>query len=286
VQPKFALAWYQSLNGKLSIVDPQNVQHELSVDDVFKNRIRIPINLAIRNIDKVPLEVVRVELGYGRDMEVHSKGNAKIDPGGRRLIYEHSVGTLEKVDEFTPLQSIDIVEIPFHFIKDRFITLFGDDVPVQSALIVGQDIISKRELVLDLRVFCKDRPPVEGRIRINIKSGVQPFWDVAQAKQVDVHPGDEYFFSPELSTIRVINRWSATISPSNKIIDYELLETANAYVQRVAVNGILRRVGVDTAKTGTLTFVLVNSAGEQPPIRRLEFGDPWPLIDWPKKEVQ
>jgi Rho termination factor, N-terminal domain len=121
LQPKYRLAWYQETNGRLSLVDPSKINRTLTADDIYSNRLHVPINLAIRNEDKVPLEVVRVELTYPKKLgEVRSAGKARIDPANRKLVYEHYIGTLENVGEFTPLQSVDVIEIPF---RSRFKTL-------------------------------------------------------------------------------------------------------------------------------------------------------------------
>jgi hypothetical protein len=281
-----ALAWYQNVDGKLTIVDPEKVNHDLSVEDVFADRVRVPINLAIKNADGKPLEVVRVELSFGADLNIKPGGQPKIDPTGQTLIYEHDIGTLENVNEYTPLRPIDTIEIPFHFIKDRFITLFGDETPVQMAILVGQDIIRKSEVVLNMKVFCKDRPPVDGRVRISIHTGVQVFSDIQDAIRIATQPGDDAYFSPNLPYVRKITSWSATNSRSGKTINYELLDTESDRIQRIAINGVIRRVTVDENKSGLLSFMLLSPAAKETSIIRMKFGRQWPLIDWPENEAR
>ncbi|KKM14578.1 hypothetical protein LCGC14_1704710 [marine sediment metagenome] len=116
VPPQYAIAWYERTEGKLRLIPPHDVEVAVSTDDILGDRVRIPIHLALRNLDAVPLEIVRVELSYDADLQISSSGKAKIDPSDRRPVYEHPIGTLENTEHYTPLEPVDTITIPTQFL--------------------------------------------------------------------------------------------------------------------------------------------------------------------------
>ena len=116
-----------------------NISDELQPEFLEKQRIFIPVNLAISNRDQEDLEVVRVELSYDSKFEITSSGKTKIDPDGKRLIYEHEIGTLSNVDNFTPIQSVDVIAVPYSFSVIHTIVRTNDGVPLYLVTLAGYD---------------------------------------------------------------------------------------------------------------------------------------------------
>ena len=176
LMPKVELAFFEEdKDGHLEIISPNDVQLSITFEDVISNRISFPVNLAIRNNEDKPLDVVRIEIRYDNTFEVESSAKAKIGPQNRMLIYEHDIGILENIDVYTPLQTIDIIHVPYKFLILPMVVLTKDGVPLYFLEIagMGERFFSDKVFRFQITVFCKDRPPVKGIVDIRIPPRIQ-----------------------------------------------------------------------------------------------------------------
>ena len=282
--PNLDIAWYKFDHGLLKLSDPSAVAEELTPEDILANRLRVPVRLAIRNSGADPLNVTRVELSYDSSIKVVSSGKAKIDPKGGILIYEHNIGTLESQNEFTPIEEIDVLEIPFKFFFVQAVALTQDEVPMRIGTLVGQDVFGQKKIEFRVRVFSQDRPPALGKVSVTPVSGVQLFSEGDYERQVSSSYGDADYFSVDLPKTKSISTWERVYSNSSKLIGYELFQSPKGKVRRVSVDGIFRSIAVDQNNDGDIDFLLVKGKPNNNTIR-LDFISRYPLLDWEPEEV-
>ena len=286
IPPNVEIAWYNFEDGRIRLSDPRAVPAELGVDDVAANRIRIPVRLAVRNNDNDPLSVTRIELSYSKNLAVISSGKAKIQPGESRLIYEHDIGTLEAQDEFTPLEEIDVLTIPFQFFFVRAVAVTSDNVPTQIGTLIGQDVIQEKKITLGVRIYSAGRPPANGEVSLIPTSGVQIFTDLDEhfSERVPSLESDGSLFEREFPLGTIISSWEGFHSESGTTIGYALEDTFIGRIRRASVNGVVRNLAVDQDFDGSIDYLLLKGAPEEE-ITRFEFSAPYPLLDWKLEEV-
>ena len=58
------------------------------------------------------------------------------------------------------------------------------------------------------------------------------------------------------------------------------VELDDAVFQLIHINGILRKLIVDSNRDGNSDFALVNGDSDPDPDVKFLFSSPWPLVDW------
>jgi hypothetical protein len=284
--PSIELMYYEKTKSGLKLVDSNEIEISLEPEDIINQRVQFPLQIAVRNRDKVPLKVVRVELSYPKELNVISTGNAKIDPKEHLLIYEHEIGTLENIGYFTPLKTIDIVSVPFHFMVDSFVMQTRDGVPHWMVTIIGvEGLITEKIVVLGVRVFCEGRPPAEGMVRLRLAGKVQIFTDFDNSNLTDLTEEDKRFFREGLLGSQELDQWESKITPSGDVIGYSKVSLERRVAQYITVNKTLRKLIVDDNSDGWLDFTLIDENGDGEADLKVIFNR-WPMIDWKKKGVE
>ena len=115
IYPKVNLAFYEGEGNDLKLIPYNNINMGATPLDIISNRLILPLKFALNNEENQPLQVEKVELFYPATIKVKSRGKPKIDPEQRVLIYEHQIGTLQNINYYTPLETIDTLEIPMKF---------------------------------------------------------------------------------------------------------------------------------------------------------------------------
>ena len=286
--PDVDIAFFEETSdGRLEIVDPNEVQVLVGGDEVLSGRIPITLNLAIRNTGSEVLEVVRVELSYDSGLEVASDGKAKIDPDNRLLIYEHEIGTLEDVNQYTPLETIDTVYVPFNFKIVPAIVVSRDGVPEYYLAIDGYEdpTFAAKTVSFGLKVYSRDRPTVNGLVTFHIQPGiglVTPY-DVSDSIQQSIAPDDLQLFR-DLSSAAVvtIEQWKVEQPNGGHLISYHKVRFRNGIYQVILVDGQMRKVIGDDGADGTVEWLLWDQTFDGVPDRKFSLTPPSPMIDWPK----
>ncbi|CAG37071.1 hypothetical protein [Desulfotalea psychrophila] len=159
---KIGIAWYKKdQKGDIFLVDTNNIEVTLNESDLFASRIRMPINLAIKNKNDEPLEIVKVELTYDKSLDIRSEAEQKvpIEPG--KLVFEHNFGLLSVSKNYTPLPTIDVLSFPTFFAVEEILVVLSDGVPAYTATIIGlhvnekKDILFQKKLILVFRSMPK-----------------------------------------------------------------------------------------------------------------------------------
>jgi hypothetical protein len=78
------LAWYEvDAQGNRNIIPLNRVNIMIDENDLIRRRVNVPINLAVRNRNKEPLEIVSMEFTYDKSLDIRSEAKRKIprEPG-------------------------------------------------------------------------------------------------------------------------------------------------------------------------------------------------------------
>lgn len=261
ISPNIQIVSYEIKDGKVNLINPENATVDITPDDILKQKVQIPLNIAVRNIGKQQLDLVRIEFAYDNNLDVISAGKVKIDPENRVLVYEHDLGTLESMDYFTPIQTVDVIQVPFAINVIPTFAYLKYDVPVYYLAIASsgsEDRFVDKEVVFNIRVFAKDRPTIEGTIKIILKASLNrvglPTED-ANAKHVDVQQDDIDFFSHvPTENATTLDYWEKYDDLKGFTVKYYKVKQDKKVSQYIIIDDKIRRVIVDNDSDGWIDF--------------------------------
>jgi hypothetical protein len=283
--PEIEICWYNDEEGQLRLVRGGRVPVLIESSDLAKQQVRLPIRLALRNEEQQPLEIVRVELTYGAELEVNSAGRAKIDPKGRTLVYEHEIGTLEEVETFTPLTSVDVVTIPRHFLVVPTVLITAEGVPVYSVASFSISSILQNRFNLGFRVFCRDRKPLSGVVSFRLEIPSELSLDLPECEVQVPDATDIAFYAGSIESSEVVQRWEGKLKWSNEYIEYEKRTLGTSTFQAVHVDNVLRRLTLDTESDGNVDVALIDTSGDGVPDVRYRVTEPFPMMEWDRSAI-
>jgi hypothetical protein len=248
-QPKLEIAYFtKDDKGRLTISDKGAVDLNLTQEDLENGKIQVPLNFAIRNLGSESLEDVRIHIKYGKDFEIIPMGTPIIDATGRQYIYEHNIKFLEPIDTYTPLETVDIVRIPFSFRILPIVTLAKGEVPIYFQILLGSspDEIEKI-FALDVDIYSKDRNPIHGTIYLKVPLGMDIIGDdEAKGEYAPMSHADDVFFSQaSTQTIGTVDYWERIDEVTNKLITYRKIQTSTSIFQVITIGQQVRRIIVD-----------------------------------------
>lgn len=249
IEPTYKLAFYTNNNGQIKIVSPDSIKVNITDIDIRNSQIKLPINIAVSNAENEPLEVVKVEIFYPSNLNVISKGKLKIAPNENAIIYEHEIGTLTNIDEFTPLGTIDTIKIKRRFIGVESGVIFKDSIPAYSNILTDDSILRTSKIInLKLRITCKDRPPIEASFDYHLPTTLKTYFDLpTNIKTRTKLPEITYHFPKKLVNI---DSWS--IKLDNSLLDYQKLKSGKTTYQIISLNKVIRRINVDSDSNGLI----------------------------------
>ena len=163
IEPKIDISYFFYDENDFPIINNSDeIIIDITNEDFQSGKIKIPINLAIKNLENRRLSLVRIEIQYDKNINLLSNGKQKIDPDQKLVIYEHEFGTLEIGDKYTMMETIDILEIPFSFIFTPVVGLSKDGVPLYSLIIVGfkENYFINDSISFEFTIFTEGRKPV------------------------------------------------------------------------------------------------------------------------------
>lgn len=273
-KPKLEIAYFtKDDNGHLIISDDGYVDLNLTQEDFDNGTVQVPLNFAIRNLGNETLEDVRIHVKYGKDFEVIPMGAPQIDATGRQLIYEHNIGLLEPINTYTPLETIDIIRIPFTFRLLPFVTLYKGEIPVyiQMVLGAGSDNETEKIFALDIDIFSKDRSPINGTVYLRVPLGLDIIGDdEGKGEYAPMSPTDEIFFAQaSVQTEGTVDYWEKFEEAVNKVITYRKIKTSTSIFQVISVNQQVRRIIVDEDSDQLVDYEFYVPADENGVIQKL-----------------
>jgi hypothetical protein len=153
------IKYFTRQGSNYSFIEPQHVVIRPSQTELTKGYATIPINLAVRNLEDGHLEATRVEITYPKGLHITPKGRPKLDPDNSTLIYEHELRSLDPVDSFTPLDTIDVIYMK-HSIQGLRNTLIIHDNTSKVVASAAVEVMGPPYAVdLKVRLFSRSRPP-------------------------------------------------------------------------------------------------------------------------------
>ncbi len=287
-KPQIEVAWYSNSEDGPVIADPQNIELQCDIEDLLQRKLRIPIQFAVRNQDPEPMKVVRIEIRYPKGLEVSSEAKAKIDPAGRVVVYEHNIGTLEPVNDFTPLETVDVLTIPYFFAVYPVVAFTNDGVPFYSVVDIPEGAFRQKRIELGVRLFCDGRPRLEGRLSFGVDADVDLTTDFDGGELAKLEASDQSYFELVPGATDVELRWSREVTPASndpvqktRTVEYTRATTSLGVVQLINVDDVRRKVFVDSNSDGECDFVLMDSKGDgRADLKGVFTGERRLMYDW------
>lgn len=260
--PQVELVVYEIVDGR-PVLGGSDGTVDYDLGDVELNQVRIPVRIALRNVEDRPLEVVRVELRYPATLEVKSAGDARVDPTGRTIIYEHDLGTLESVDNYTPVEPLDEVVVPYLFTAFSTVSLDRNNVPLYFVTVTGENALGSDsdELNINYKVYIRDRPPLEGIVGLQLA----PSRDIVpqgSGRAVKRNPTDTERESFHTPVDVVLDEWTRPVGPEGRMVHYMKCDTADGIVLALEVDSQLRLLIADTDRDRNINYELVDQDGD------------------------
>lgn len=284
-----AIAYFENQNTKLRLISPDSVMIKVKLEDYINQRIPFPLNLALRNKDNDPLEVVRVELSYKNTMRVESNGRAKIDPENKLLIYEHEIGTLENVGHYTPLQTIDTLYLPFNFLAVEVCALTRDGVPLYTVVIlsgVNNFRFADIYLYTPVKIYCKDRPMSIANIILTLRSDLQLVGLPEKPKFLSLQDTDRKLLNElQLNKPITLEKWEKN-SKDGYLLDYKKVCYQKGVYQIAKIDNQIRLVVVDEDADGKAEYEMMDTTKDGIIDQKAIFSKPVLMLDWKPKAVR
>jgi hypothetical protein len=289
---KVELALYDYDNsGRLKLIDTNQISLPVGIEEVRRQALPIPIRLAVRNREKSPLEVVRVELKYDGNFTVQSNAAKRIPGYGNTLIYEHHIGTLENVEDYTILEQVDVLVVPYSFKVDETVAISKVGIPVYWIYMVGFDyegMVKSRAVAFDFTVYTKNREPRRGHVSFKLPVAFDFIWPPKGTDwKVENALDSDRILLERLTRegFKRLDSWKGPESKTGIMIEYQKLREpeGTAIYQLILANDKFRRLTVDMDGDGFIDYELLNADEDDIPDKRLNYTTKCPIVDWQKR---
>lgn len=276
-------------SGTLVLQDFSDIHAVIDLEDIKESRLRLPLNLAFRNLEKDELQNTRVVLSYPLDLEVEPQGSPLIDPNARTLTYEHNLRDLAPIGEFTPMDTIDVLQIKFTYAVMPTVVLTKDGVPIYLLTIAGfNGSFEDTLLTIGMRVEAPGRPPSSASMHMRLKAGVQILGldGGDETHEAVVSAADVAWFQSVPATAQTVDEWEGILTATDvpHRIRYQKLTDRGAVYQRISVDGVSRRLLIDRNDDQRLDVEVVDTTGDGVPDFRRD-GAHTLMPDWPAEAV-
>jgi hypothetical protein len=263
--PAADIVFFERGKDGYKLVDPMNVVLNPTADEINRKQFAVPINLAVRNQESEQLEATRVEIYYPKDVKVKPTGKPRIDPDNRVLIYEHNLEDLQAVDNYTPLDTVDTLYFPFSIDYSTGIAV-GPDLSIAELMIGSQWVRFPNGLELNVKVFARGRPPLNGRIRLLIGERAGDPSPSGEFKEGTLTAKDLTLFHHLGREMRTApNKWVARDLGKSHLLMYRKLRYRGGTFGLLIIDGKLRQVAADVDTDGYLDFNLVDTTAPGSP---------------------
>ncbi len=284
------IVWYEMKDGRPQLLADNTVY--VTIDDHgFKERaMSMPVNLAVRNRTGEMLEVVSVQITYPNWAKVQSQGKGKIDPNGGSIVYSHQIDTLPSIDEFTPLETIDTLTIPFPVQVRPVLFESREGVPSHEWTLWGgpKHGYEGKELKLRFRVDCKGHKPMLRDLNLNVPE-VFGVAGSMRRKPVLVEIGK----AEAESAVRLIDQakeeltsWTGQIPQGGSTIRFSRNRSGKSVIQIVRVNDVVRRTNVDQDGDGFVDFDYLDYTGDGIADHKITYENREEMVDWHPDSVK
>lgn len=280
--PTLGVATYQLVDEKPVLTDG-SLTVEVDPADIEQDQIRLGVPIAITNMEADDLNLVRVELRYPADLTVKSAGQGKIDPTGRTIVYDHDIGTLRSSGgDFTPIAPLDEVIIPFQFAFIPTVSLSRDGVPFYLVAVAGAGSypFNAKKVTMEANIYFSDRPAVSADIHWSVEPGVEILGQ-----------GSDNFVQRPLTEQEVaafavpdgepVQEWTQEVGSPQQQVQYKKFEKQDSgATQAITVDGVLRRVIIDSDGDGYVDLDMFDDSGDGRPDAGGEYPEGRLFVDW------
>jgi hypothetical protein len=170
--PDVELAWVDDSQASPVISDLGRDEFiRVGLSDLYRRRIHVPLQLAIRNKGWMPLGDVVIQLSYPRlSVETSADRLASRDSA---TILEHRVGSLAPGGAYTPLRDVDQLVIPVDPLLTGAMTIDRHKFPQYVEFL--KEWGSTRDTG-DVRIRLEARITAAGRLRAQVLTLTVPVW--------------------------------------------------------------------------------------------------------------
>jgi len=292
-EPRVDISYFVTdSNHAIRIVDPLEVKIEVGLEELSSGRIPFPINLAVRNEDSEPLDLVRVELTYDRELIVKPGGRAKIDPENRILIYEHGLGTLESTEFYTPIDTVDTIYVPLSFAFVPALSLSSDGVPFYSWVTILSPYSGKfsdKKIAIGVRIFARDRPPTSGVINLTLVANAEVYLLFGESEMVSSELEDKdfrLFGEDPAQHSQILDHWQRQDVAGGYLVDYFKSSGVGGVFQFIQIGGQTRTLIIDSNSDGLADINIFDNTGDGIPDHKFIITPPAEMPDWLPESVQ
>jgi hypothetical protein len=286
------MSFYRESDKGPELVTSGNLDYLITSEDLKEGRIRFPLRLAFRNLERQNLNIQRVEVLYDSSLDVR--------PGGRRLIpltkgvlaCEHSLRILPPLGPYTPLEEIDEITVPMRYVPVEVMAWTKDRVPVYTVTMVIMDRsvrFSDRRYDMTIVLYPENRPPARGGIHLVIPADLKWLWppESVQITQGQLSGRDTTFWLRCRARMRSTRpAWRRRDPQSgDEFVCWRYSVGASRY-QMVAANDTLRRVVGDENGDGQLDYDVAAQHTATLPTIRFQYLGVCPFIEWQPTSVR
>jgi hypothetical protein len=281
--PTVQIKYFKKQGSNYDFIEPENVVLLPSQRELTRNYVAVPINLAVRNLEESRLEATRVEITYPKGLRVTPQGRPKIDPQNNTLIYEHELRSLDPVESFTPLDTIDVIYME-HSIKGLRNTLLIHDNTSRVVSSAAIEVMGPPYAVdLKVRLFSRNRPPLEAKLHISVDAS-QAF-DSPKESEDSLVPA--LLTNSDAALFRAVSKRLVTakrvweVKVRGKSMTFALAKTRyrQGFYNGLLLGGKVTEIHVDSDGDGMLDYVLGDTTNPRSPDQKWVPSQPEPLTD-------
>ena len=280
--PAADIVFFEKAEDEYRLVDPMKVVLNPSGREVERNQFAVPINLAVRNQESARLEATRIEIYYPKDVEVRPAGKPRIDPQNRVLIYEHDLEDLQPINNYTPLETVDILYFPFSVNYSTAIFV-NPDMSFFEVMAGARRTRFPNGLNLDVKVFARGRPPLNGRIRLLVGLDAGDPSPSAGYKKRAPSKEESRLFQDVLRAARgAPNKWVARDLAKSHLLMYRKIRHRGGTFGLVLIDHKVREVSADIDSNGYLDLKIIDTTAPSSPNSVMTPLEPEYMVDIPK----
>jgi hypothetical protein len=237
--------------------------------------------LAVRNKESEPLEAVKVQISYPQGLQVQPAGKPRIDPDNRLLIYEHDLPDLQAANNYTPLESIDTIYLPYYFRQLESGILIDPKLNMTSVVSSVEKSRYPNGLELNVAIYSKNRPPLTGKVRLFIKTGGPLARKGDRKRRIEPSTREDARLFHEIArrAEAAPNKWVARDLSKLYILMYRKVHYQGGVFSVLLIDRKVRYITADLDSNGFADYTLADVIGPRSPDNRMTPLEPEPMVD-------
>lgn len=241
------------------LLDPANV-------DADTRRLRVPLQVAIRNKENRPLRVASLEVSVGDSVQLRTATPLRLQPG--RVVHEHAGTLLQPSPTYFPLADQDTLILPITTALVGWLGLTEKRMPLLVPWVAAlreSSLLDSTTIPVDITVFFEGRAKYCQRTRFAIAPLLDPTWPRGRAIMKPAKDDRRTFKALAEKKGQDRANWNAPYPRTGDSIDYRRNLLAGAGYQSFFVNHVLRYVIADSNSDGMIDYELMDFDGDGRP---------------------